>query len=128
MLLMLFFGTMDTVVLKLQDEVVVGPRKADTGPPSTFNHPYLQCAIMFVGELLCYLVYILKSLFYRSEEVNQEGKASPALLAIPAGFDIIASSLVFVALTVCAASVYQMVRGFIVVITALMALVFLGRP
>lgn len=33
----------------------------------------------------------------------------------------------FVALTLCAASVYQMMRGVIVVITALMALVFLGR-
>jgi drug/metabolite transporter (DMT)-like permease len=33
----------------------------------------------------------------------------------------------FVALTLCAASVYQMMRGVIVVITAFMALVFLGR-
>lgn len=33
----------------------------------------------------------------------------------------------FVALTQCAASVYQMMRGIIVVITAGMAMVFLGR-
>lgn len=33
----------------------------------------------------------------------------------------------FIALTMCAASVYQMMRGFIVVITAFMAMVFLGR-
>merc|ERR1711990_1222552 len=32
-----------------------------------------------------------------------------------------------VALTMCAASVYQMMRGVIVVITALMALIFLGK-
>jgi len=49
------------------------------------------------------------------------------LLAIPAGFDICGSSLMFVALTLCAASVYQMMRGVIVVITAVMALAFLGR-
>ena len=33
----------------------------------------------------------------------------------------------FVALTMCAASVYQMMRGIIVVITALFALIFLGK-
>jgi hypothetical protein len=33
----------------------------------------------------------------------------------------------FVALTQCAASVYQMMRGIIVVITAGMAMLFLGR-
>jgi uncharacterized membrane protein len=33
----------------------------------------------------------------------------------------------FVALTMCAASIYQMMRGIIVVITAGMAMVFLGK-
>lgn len=33
----------------------------------------------------------------------------------------------FVALTMCAASVYQMMRGIIVIITALMAMLFLGK-
>lgn len=33
----------------------------------------------------------------------------------------------FVALTMCAASIYQMMRGIIVVITAGMAMLFLGR-
>jgi drug/metabolite transporter (DMT)-like permease len=33
----------------------------------------------------------------------------------------------FIALTMCPASVYQMMRGSIVVITALMSMAFLGR-
>ena len=33
----------------------------------------------------------------------------------------------FIALTQCAASIYQMMRGIIVVITAGMAMLFLGR-
>jgi drug/metabolite transporter (DMT)-like permease len=49
------------------------------------------------------------------------------MIAIPACFDICGSSLMMIALTMCAASVYQMMRGLIVVITAFMALVFLGR-
>ena len=49
------------------------------------------------------------------------------MVVIPAGFAIIGSTMMSIALTVCAASVYQMMRGVIVVITALMALFFLGR-
>ena len=48
-------------------------------------------------------------------------------LAIPAIFDILATTTMFIALTNVAASVFQMMRGFIVVITALMAMILLGR-
>jgi drug/metabolite transporter (DMT)-like permease len=41
--------------------------------------------------------------------------------------DVCGSSLMFVALTMCAASVYQMMRGIIVIITALLAMIFLGK-
>lgn len=56
-----------------------------------------------------------------------EQKMNPMWIAIPAMFDICGSSLIFLALTMCAASVYQMMRGAIVVITAMMAVIFLGR-
>jgi len=49
------------------------------------------------------------------------------LIAIPASCDFMGSSLMFVALTMVPASVYQMMRGIIVVITALFSMAFLGR-
>lgn len=49
------------------------------------------------------------------------------MLAIPATFDICGSTLMFIALTQCAASVYQMMRGIIVFITALLAVTLLGE-
>jgi len=52
---------------------------------------------------------------------------SPLLLAIPAAFDFTASTLMFIALTMTPASVYQMMRGFVTVITALMSIVFLKK-
>lgn len=52
---------------------------------------------------------------------------NPLLLAIPAGFDIIASTLMDIALTMVAASVYQMLRGMIIIITAGMSIMFLKR-
>ena len=49
------------------------------------------------------------------------------LLAIPACFDICGSTLMNIGLTLCPASIYQMMRGAIVIITAGMAFVFLGK-
>ena len=118
---MLVFGTLNTVLMKMQDEVVVGT-DAD-GKPRKFTHPYFQCAVMFVGELFCLLLFAFKKAIFGAptNDIN------PALIAIPAFFDITGSSLMFIALTMCAASVYQMMRGVIVVITAGMAVAFLGR-
>jgi drug/metabolite transporter (DMT)-like permease len=52
---------------------------------------------------------------------------NPFLLAIPAAFDIIASTLMNIALTMVAASVYQMLRGIIIIITAGMMILFLKK-
>ena len=46
---------------------------------------------------------------------------------IPAACDLTSSTLMFIALTMVAASVYQMMRGLIVLITAFMSIMFLGR-
>jgi drug/metabolite transporter (DMT)-like permease len=102
---------------------------------------------MFLGELMCLVVYFAKKLCCPKKtktDDNQEIPLSPGtqmaqktqlktninpcLLAIPACFDFCGSTLMFVALTQCAASVYQMMRGIIVVITAGMAMLFLKRP
>jgi hypothetical protein len=52
---------------------------------------------------------------------------NPFLLAIPAAFDFTASTLMFVALTMTPASVYQMMRGSVTVITAVLSMIFLKR-
>jgi drug/metabolite transporter (DMT)-like permease len=62
-----------------------------------------------------------------AEKTQLKTKINPLLLAIPATCDICGSTLMFIALTQCAASVYQMMRGVIVIITALMSIAFLGK-
>ncbi len=52
---------------------------------------------------------------------------NPLLLAIPASLDIIASTLMNIALTMVAASVYQMLRGMKIIFTAAMAIIFLKK-
>lgn len=59
--------------------------------------------------------------------VNLKTSINPLLLAIPASFDVIASTLMNIALTMVAASVYQMLRGMIIIVTSIMSIIFLKR-
>ena len=52
---------------------------------------------------------------------------NPLLLAIPASCDFAGSTLMFIALTMCPPSVYQMMRGIITVITAMLSIIFLKK-
>ena len=61
MLLMLAFGTLNTVIMKMQDETIVGQNL--DGSPKKFTHPYFQCAVMFVGEFTCMFLYLIKRMF-----------------------------------------------------------------
>ena len=100
---------------------------------------------MFVGELSVFIAYGGKKFMYARRQRENPAQApmspgaqaagqkqlkmnpSPLLLAIPAAFDFTASSLMFIALTMTPASVYQMMRGFVTVITALMSIIFLKK-
>ena len=62
-----------------------------------------------------------------AKQLGLKTRINPLLLAIPAACDLCASTLMFIALTMVAASVYQMMRGLIIVITAFMSIIFLGR-
>ena len=52
---------------------------------------------------------------------------SPLLLAIPASCDFAGSTLMFIALTMVPASVYQMMRGFINVVAPILSIIFLKK-
>ena len=121
---MLIFGTCNTLVMKAQDEVIVGKyTDPDTGieEDKKFTHPYFQCANMFVGELMCLVVYFSrKACCGKGKKTDDEDEQTaiplspgtqmahqtqlrtninPLLLAIPASFDFCGSTLMFVALT-----------------------------
>jgi len=101
---------------------------------------------MFVGEFVCFGLLFAKRAIYGNETtaVNEPGvplspgmaqavqkkkltNIHPAWLAIPASCDFCASTLMFIALTMVPPSVYQMMRGIIVVITAFLSIIFLNR-
>ena len=73
---MLFFGTCNTLVMKWQDQTEAEtPVTDDTGKvidKKEFNHPFFQCANMFVGEFMCLVVYFIKGRFAKKTDDNGE--------------------------------------------------------
>lgn len=62
-----------------------------------------------------------------AEQTNLKTKINPFWLAIPGSCDFFGSTIMFVSLLMVPASVYQMLRGAIVIITALLAVIFLKK-
>jgi drug/metabolite transporter (DMT)-like permease len=80
--------------------------------------------MMFAGEFLCMFVYIGKVYFFPH---LSSGFQNPFKIGLPAIFDLCASSIGFIALTMVAASILQMLSGFIVIINALLAYWMIGK-
>jgi hypothetical protein len=70
MFFMFVTGSANTVVLKLQDKVVVG-QDPDTKKNLKYSHPYLQCANMCAGEFMCLIIYFIRKRFF-TKKVNSD--------------------------------------------------------
>jgi len=149
----LFTGTINTLATKFQDLRVV--KGIGDGPPTPFEHPFSQTAAMFLGELLCLFVYKLTtiSFFSKKEKVDdaeqgeqaslitgdqlatpdasapepKKPQLNPLILWIPALCDLGGTTLLNVGLFLTYASVYQMLRGIVVVFNGLFSMIFLKQ-
>ena len=84
---------------------------------------------MFTGEALVVLLYFFFIRKNQLKEAERNGKKmiNPLLCAIPVSFDIVASTINLISLTMVAGSVYSMMRGFIVPVTFVYSMVFLKK-
>lgn len=96
-----------------------------------FEQPALQTLQMFVGELSVYIVY---QFVYRHQHSTFESTANEKLtfkeslkLAVPSICDLCATTMLNVGLLWTPVSVYQMMRGSIVLFVAMLLVIFLGR-
>eukprot|EP00818_Percolomonas_sp_WS_P006465 CAMPEP_0117450268 /NCGR_PEP_ID=MMETSP0759-20121206/8378_1 /TAXON_ID=63605 /ORGANISM="Percolomonas cosmopolitus, Strain WS" /LENGTH=378 /DNA_ID=CAMNT_0005242779 /DNA_START=136 /DNA_END=1272 /DNA_ORIENTATION=- len=143
---MLFTGTINTVATKFQDLQIV--KGTGRGPPTKFEHPFLQTAIMFVGEYAClfahYLSVLIVSGVYKLRQKKSEEDfkdiveeqtakkpvqehANPLVFWIPAICDLSGTTLLNIGLFFTYASVYQMLRGSVVIFNAIFACIFLKQ-
>lgn len=134
--LMLVTGSINTLSTKAADRVKSVGRTSDgySDEPRHFNHPFFQACGMFLGEFLCLLYF--GYLTWASKRAVAQGKkpviekAKPFnkfLLALPACCDMTGTSLMYVGLTLTYASMFQMLRGSVVIFTGLFSVWFLGR-
>ena len=135
MVMMLLFGAYDTIVLKAQDMYEV---EVD-GEVQEYTHPYFQCLVMFSGQALCLIIYFAKKFCCgpkadNSSALDQDApkevgglktRINPLWLLIPASCDVGASTCMFIGLTQCDASVYQMLRAMLIPVVATFSIVFL---
>ena len=127
--IMLATGTLSTLVSKALNE--------QSSQGHYFHHAYFQAASMFIGEAMCLAVYraysaldpSIKSSFNVSIIVTKSDKLisrfGKFVYTVPTFFDLVASSLSYLGLIFIAPSVYQMMKGFIIVVVAVFSVVFL---
>ncbi|XP_033221942.1 solute carrier family 35 member F6-like [Belonocnema kinseyi] len=132
-ILMVVTGSFNTLSVKYADKL---KSPGQDGEPRAFNHPFMQSAFMFLGEMMCLLVFKIAFCYYNrqangSVETNTLTKGSrtfnPLILAIPALCDTIATSIMYVGLTMTYASSFQMLRGSVIVFTGILSVGFLER-
>ena len=131
--LMVVTGSFNTLSVKYADQQVV---PGEDGQPRHFNHPFMQSSFMFVGEMMCFVVFKILYHYYSrrgdsSVDSNPLTKGSsvfnPYILLIPALCDTCATSVMYIGLNLTYASSFQMLRGAVIVFTAILSMGFLNR-
>lgn len=128
---MVITGSINTLATKWADrQTAPGCDDGDT-VPHMFDHPFLQAVGMFIGEFTCMIAF--KALWFsrkcRGRDTDDMGNQNftPFLFFIPAMCDMTATSLMYVGLNYTYASSFQMLRGAVIVFTALLSVAFLRR-
>ncbi|CAG8592375.1 4856_t:CDS:2 [Ambispora gerdemannii] len=142
---MLTSGVCNTILNKLQDmQCVKNCDNPDPDKREYFEQPVWQTLIMFFGETLCFVaVYVLlfwerrnkPKLYDPVDAIVREGEDSsspPPIIGIDDEVSVPSEKLtgwklMNVGLIYTSASVYQMLRGAVVIFTAAFSIIFLKR-
>lgn len=131
----LIIGTVNTIISKLQDKVCID--NCEGASPVYFEQPLVQTLNMFIGESLCLIVwYFGKST--TPEEQAQEQEQVPFIgvnsknprywmLLFPTLCDMISSTFMNVALILVTPSIFQTLRGSLIIFTAIISMIFLRK-
>eukprot|EP00033_Pygsuia_biforma_P001603 GCRY01001805.1.p1 GENE.GCRY01001805.1~~GCRY01001805.1.p1 ORF type:complete len:355 (-),score=78.74 GCRY01001805.1:522-1586(-) len=123
--MMLICGSINTICIKLENTLDLD---VPAGIDDSFVHPVLQTWFMFIGEFSCLLAHAFasRSSSTESPKVLTFGQRS-MLFLVPCLGDLIGTSLMMAGLVFTYASVYQMLRGSLVIVTALLSYFVLKR-
>jgi len=122
---MVVFGSINTITTKIAD---ITSSKGINGQVAVFDHPFFQAAGMFLGEFLCMIAFRVM-VCYNAQTGKQMERAqfNPLIFVLPACCDMTATSLMYIGLNWTYASVFQMLRGAVIIFTGIMSVIFLGK-
>ncbi|KAJ3062777.1 hypothetical protein HDU98_001376 [Podochytrium sp. JEL0797] len=139
-------GSCNTILNKWQDmQCVRNCADPDVSQRKLFEQPVWQTLTMFVGETGCLVAFLVGKHFSSKQtapaneeapllesEEEDDGKTelkgwSLLLLWLPTISDLLATTLMNVGLLFISASIYQMLRGSVVLFTGTFSTLFLGR-
>lgn len=130
-------GCLNSIFTKYQDnQCVRNCDNPDVSTHQTFQQPALQTLQMFFGEMLCFFIYRLLKRSWGSNGYKPIGEPSePANLPLsqslklstPAVCDLVGTTLLHFGLIYIPVSVYQMLRGSLVLFVAFLSVIFLKR-
>ncbi|XP_012273941.1 solute carrier family 35 member F6 [Orussus abietinus] len=132
-ILFVITGSFNTLSVKYADKQIV---PGIDGQPRYFNHPFMQSSFMFLGEMLCLLVFKIAYCYYERrgdgtiDETNlTKGLRTfnPFVLFVPALCDMFATSIMYIGLNMTYASSFQMLRGASIIFTGILSVSFLER-
>ncbi|XP_064082905.1 solute carrier family 35 member F6-like [Macrobrachium nipponense] len=115
--LMVFTGSINTLSTKWADTMKASHKN---GEEDSFNHPFFQADGMFLGEILCMVTfYVLRCITRRQRQEQVEmspssqeaGQFPKYIFFVPAMCDMLATSTMYLGLTLTYASSFQMLRG-----------------
>ena len=140
---MLFSGCVNTISKKAQNRSKAPGYDKES---HSFTHPWFQTIIMFLGEFLCFFGFLYQRNKVRKQLADEAGKKIERdekaqkeldsivntriwqpILMLPTFLDLLGTSLGGIGLVYCEASIWQMLRGSIIVFTGILSWIFLKR-
>ena len=125
---MLIFGTATVTLQKYVFEVKAAGRGGDI---HLFKKPWFQTEAIFVGMLSCLIVYEIMRCMRKSKNTQVDDSIQHwkhyFYVAAPAMCDLCATCLMNIGLFYLASSVWQMLRGSMVIFSAILSILFLKK-
>ena len=119
---MLILGTATTACMKIM-LTLEAPGWA--GVVHDFDKPFMQSILMFFGMM--FAIFIAKCWDPEKKGNQPVTKRSIVMASIPSAFDLFASTLMTFGLIYINASVFQMLRGSMVIFSAILSIIFLKK-
>jgi len=135
---LLIFGALNTLTTKIQFTV---SSDGLTEKHKLFVKPWFATFCMFAGMAAVMIPVWIQQRFARKARMASEEVVAPLIdkspvlseltsflyVGVPATFDLVASGLMFCGLVFISASIWQMLRGSMIVFTAIISVPALGR-